>query len=714
MGILYGVAYLKEQAQAHIDHLNRAAWDVRVSDSLQSGKLSEAAITEARAIGYVKGLAEGLRTHGFFQIRQSNHDNAVRCLLEAEQLFKNLGHAEGLSDVSEYRGIVARNLGDHKASLEFLFESLRLRKETGYISGEALSLYHLGVTYRYLGNFSRSLDFFLESIQRAKAAHDWVAEAYSINNIGAIYLENNDADNALHYFQQSLDMREQAGDQWGAAGCLDNIGRCLLLKGDIEQARSFFKDAVQMSDRIGDKKGAANARLHLGEAARTDGNDTEASALAGQCLELRREIGDKKGQSEALLFIASLGNAHTDKDSLEKALSLANATGSLDVISRAHKQLAEFFKEAGDFKNAFMHLEAYQEADRALHSATLAQRIAHMKMEHEVEQSRKASEILQVKNTELAQLVEETKHQKQRAEAALEKLQATQAQLIQAEKMASLGELTAGIAHEIQNPLNFVNNFSEINAELSEEILDAAVKGNLSEIRSLAVDIKSNQEKIREHGKRADAIVKGMLQHSRSSTGVKEPTDIPAMVNEYLRLAYHGMRAKDSAFYASIKTEFAPNLPQVTLVEQDIGRVLLNLFNNAFYAVNEKKKAQDESYEPMVTVSVGFTEGDPGFPAGDPGLRAMGHLQGEKGHPPGENLSSIAIAIGDNGSGIPDAIKAKIFQPFFTTKPTGQGTGLGLSLSYDIVKAHGGVLGVNTREREGTEFIIQLPIQTLT
>ena len=686
---------------SHIDQLNNDAWELRVSDSLQSGQLSASAIAEARVLGYEKGLAEGLRTHGFFHIRQSNHDDAVRCLLEAEQLFKKLGHLDGLSDVSEYRGIVARNLGDHKASLEFLFESLRLRKETGYKDGEALSLYHLGVTYRYLGNFSKSLDYFLESIQCAKAAGDLVAEAYSINNIGAIYLESNDADNALDYFQQSLDMREKSGDKWGAAGCLDNIGRSLLLKGDVEQACTYFHNAARMSDEIGDKKGAANARLHLGEAARIKGNYTEATTLAGQCLELRREIGDRKGQSEALLFIASLGVGQEDKTSLEKALELANATGSMDMVSRAHKQLSEFFKGAGDFQNAYLHLAAYQEADRTIHSASLAQRIAHMKMEHEVEQSRKASEILQVKNAELAQLVEETQRQKQRAESALEQLQATQAQLIQSEKMASLGELTAGIAHEIQNPLNFVNNFSEINAELSEEILEAADKGDLEDIKALAIDIKSNQQKIQEHGKRADSIVKGMLQHSRSSTGVKEPTDLAALADEYLRLAYHGMRAKDKSFIASTHSEFAPGLPAIPIIRQDIGRVLLNLFNNAFYAVQEKSKNAGPDYQPTVNVTIGFPED---VPSGE----ARGQLP--EGNTTIHHPSSIIITVRDNGPGIPESIKGKIFQPFFTTKPTGQGTGLGLSLAYDIIKVHGGRMEVSSTEGEGTIFSMILPI----
>ena len=279
--------------------------------------------------------------------------------------------------------------------------------------------------------------------------------------------------------------------------------------------------------------------------------------------------------------------------------------------------------------------------------------------------------------------------EKKRAEDALTILKATQAQLIQSEKLASLGELTAGIAHEIQNPLNFVNNFSEVNRELAEELELEIDKGNYADAKSIAKDIKDNEEKINEHGKRADAIVKGMLQHSQKGSGVKEPTNINALADEYLRLAYHGLRAKDQSFNASFKTDFDQTIGNINIIPQDIGRVLLNLINNAFYAVNEKKKQMGDGYEPEVTVStrmVNSTE--------NPSIR--------------ESANSLIISVKDNGNGIPDAIKEKIFQPFFTTKPTGQGTGLGLSLSYDIIKAHGGEIRVESKEGKGSVFTVTL------
>ena len=277
--------------------------------------------------------------------------------------------------------------------------------------------------------------------------------------------------------------------------------------------------------------------------------------------------------------------------------------------------------------------------------------------------------------------------QKQKANKVLEKtltnLKSTQSQLIQSEKMASLGELTAGIAHEIQNPLNFVNNFSEVSTELVDEMNEEMGKGNMEDAKLIAQDLKQNLEKIYHHGKRAGDIVKGMLQHSRSSSGIKEPTDINALADEYLRLAYHGLRAKDKFFNATMKTDYDESIGNINIIPQDIGRVILNLITNAFYAAPLPPEGGflDPEYKHSPTVWVSTKK------------------LGDK----------VLISVRDNGPGIPKKILDKIFQPFFTTKPTGQGTGLGLSLAYDIVKAHGGELKVETKEGEGSEFIISLP-----
>ncbi|MDQ3682834.1 MAG: ATP-binding protein [Bacteroidota bacterium] len=279
---------------------------------------------------------------------------------------------------------------------------------------------------------------------------------------------------------------------------------------------------------------------------------------------------------------------------------------------------------------------------------------------------------------------------KEQIEKTLVDLKQAQAQLVQSEKMASLGELTAGIAHEIQNPLNFVNNFSEVSTELLDEMIAELGNDNKADAIAIAGDVKQNLQKILHHGKQADGIVKGMLQHSRSSSAVKEPTDINKLADEYLRLAFHGLRAKDKSFNAILKTDYDETIGNINIIPQDIGRVILNLITNAFYAVAEKKKNPHPlkggmEYEPIVTVST----------------KRLGSLSGDGG--------KIEISVADNGNGIPQKILDKIFQPFFTTKPTGQGTGLGLSLSYDIVKAHNGEIRVNTKESEYAEFIVQLP-----
>jgi len=311
------------------------------------------------------------------------------------------------------------------------------------------------------------------------------------------------------------------------------------------------------------------------------------------------------------------------------------------------------------------------------------------KREAEEAENRIMAELKVNLEQEVAQRTAELVKQKEELQVALDELKSTQAQLIQSEKMASLGELTAGIAHEIQNPLNFVNNFSEVSIELLDELREGPLKGLDGGVREeatdLITDLIQNLGKINFHGKRADGIVKSMLQHSRSSTGKKETTNINALADEYIRLSYHGLRAKDKSFNATIETQFDTDLPAIEVVPQDLGRVLLNLFNNAFYSVNEKKKQLGEAFTPKVGVTTESII--------------------EKGQ-----RASIRITIFDNGLGIPKIVLEKIYQPFFTTKPTGQGTGLGLSMSYDIItKVHGGELKVETIEGEYAKFIITIP-----
>ncbi|TNE52546.1 MAG: histidine kinase [Bacteroidetes bacterium] len=324
---------------------------------------------------------------------------------------------------------------------------------------------------------------------------------------------------------------------------------------------------------------------------------------------------------------------------------------------------------------------------------------AFVQNRRELKQRRAEEERLRVaeaRKAELEHLVSERtselQAQKETVEKTLADLKAAQTQLVHSEKMASLGELTAGIAHEIQNPLNFVNNFSELSNELAQELLEELEKPNAEQdhelIQDLIRDLAQNQQKINHHGKRASNIVTAMLQHARTSTGKKEPTDLNDLADEYLRLAYHGLRAKDKSFNAKMVAELDPNVGKVDVIPQEMGRVLLNLINNAFYAAHKKSQDAPDGYEPTVTVST----------------RLLTPKKGDK--------KRVEICVRDNGTGIPDELKAKIFQPFFTTKPTGQGTGLGLSLAFDIVtKGHDGTFEADSTEGKGTTFTITLPIE---
>jgi signal transduction histidine kinase len=521
--------------------------------------------------------------------------------------------------------------------------------------------------------------------------------SYSLNNIGLIYFETEDYENALTYLNQSLEQRRRSGDKWGEAGSLDNIGVCYLKMRHYEKAIDFCARSLNISTSVGDQKGQGNSLFHLGNIYEHSGQYDKALDHYEEALQIRSHVSDKKGEAEISLFLAELyAKEKFSRYDIDKAIGLMNNVLLLgnelkanDLLSKIHYGFYKICKKNDQHEEALAHLEKYITTEKEIHNAAINKKILNLEISHGVEKSRQEAEMYKLRNIELANLYEqikrqkeETEIQKKNTEEALIELKATQAQLIQSEKMASLGELTAGIAHEIQNPLNFVNNFSEVNAELVDELKTELAMGNAQSADKIADSIRENEQKISHHGKRADAIVKGMLQHSRTSGGQKESTEINALVDEYWRLAYHGLRAKDKSFNAKIEADFDSTVGQLNIVPQDIGRVILNLINNAFYAVNEKQKTENDKFEPCVSVRT----------------RRLN--------------DKIEITVADNGNGIPEKILDKIFQPFFTTKPTGQGTGLGLSLAYDIVKAHGGEIKVESKEGAGSEFIVHLPHNT--
>ena len=479
----------------------------------------------------------------------------------------------------------------------------------------------------------------------------------------------------------------------------------VYLEGDkTDLAKPLMNKALLFS--IAQRNNRAQARLlwSYADIQTEDKNYASALEYRMQSLPLWETIGNFGGIAYTLSRISITYSLLKKKDSAayyaEAALQMAKQQNLKRELTDAYEALFIYHNTFGYYKQALEYRLIYDSLFNKMAENNFSQNSERTRMR--LEQEKKdllAQREQEIKDTIarksrnlqfgiiggfilLAAFLFWNNRQQQKAKLKIEQayiqLKSTQAQLVQSEKMASLGELTAGIAHEIQNPLNFVNNFAEVNKELLAEMKDEMSKGNIDDAKEIANDVIANEEKINHHGKRADAIVKGMLQHSQSSSGVKEPTDINKLADEYLRLAYHGLRAKDKSFNATLKTDFDTSIGKINIIPQDIGRVILNLITNAFYAVDEKKKLQPENYEPTVSVSTKKIN------------------------------NGLEIKVSDNGNGIPKNILDKIFQPFFTTKPTGQGTGLGLSLAYDIVKAHGGNISITSSSDMATIFTIQL------
>jgi two-component system NtrC family sensor kinase len=547
--------------------------------------------------------------------------------------------------------------------------------------------------------------FALEGLNLAEKLHLARLIPLFYDQLGENYRLLQNYEQALYYDNKFLDIAESKKDDQMILFGLLKIIPLYAENGDWNKSRKLLERAMPLA---GAQKGQYTLGRLFWNMGRISSNEHDLPKALNNyhaALEIWKKLKEYHNVDYSLVLLSSVFDHMNNKDSAGwyafAALDTAKKYKLNKEMGDAHGVLFAYYYHNKDYKNALeerLILDSIDYLDENAHAEQTALK-AQIKYEQEkkdllaqVSQANKDAAERRTRNLQygiisvfilLAAFLFYNNRQKQLAKTRIEKaygeLKTTQAQLIQSEKMASLGELTAGIAHEIQNPLNFMNNFSEVNKELLAEMKDELGKGNIQVAGALADDVARNEEKINHHGRRADAIVKGMLQHSRSSSGKKEPNDINLLADEYLRLSYHGLRAKDNSFNASMKTDFETGIGKVNIVPQDIGRVLLNIYNNAFYAVNEKKKTADAGYEPIVSVST-ETAGD-----------------------------QVEIKISDNGNGIPQQIIDKIFQPFFTTKPTGQGTGLGLSLSYDIVKAHGGEIKVTTAQGKGTVFTIQLP-----
>ncbi len=554
-------------------------------------------------------------------------------------------------------------IGDYAKSLSSTLDITTRFEQQKDTSGILAAYRQLSSGYYYAGDREKDLVFGKKALLIAQGPNNPVVLSGIANNISTSYAQKNNADSALLYAQLAVDYARKSGD----------IRDMSMVMGTLSEA---FIAAKQYDSAL------ICARQSLSYDRQTNPDE----------LMLVWTLNDL---SQIFLETDQLDSS---KYYAHKAIEISAAIGFKDQLQRAYEYLSRAFDKTQKSDSAFKYLQLAVTIKDSLYNVDKTNQVQGIFAREQLRLQDLENEKIKFRNkmrsyglaaglvilSIVAFLLYRNNWQKQKANKkltnTLSELKSTQSQLIHSEKMASLGELTAGIAHEIQNPLNFVNNFSEINGELIEEVSESIENGKSEGIKNMLRDIKDNSEKINHHGKRADAIVKGMLQHSRSSSGKKEPTDINALAEEYLKLAYHGLRAKDKSFNATIKTDFDSNVGIVNIIPQDIGRVILNLITNAFYAVTEKKKLQPDGYEPTVSVSSKKIN------------------------------DTIELIVKDNGNGISPNIINKVFQPFFTTKPTGQGTGLGLSLAYDIVKTHGGELKIETEEGEGAIFTMKLNI----
>ena len=595
--------------------------------------------------------------------RLGNTDSSVLYGQEALKESQQINYPAGEILALGFMSVNLEGMGNYSKALEMAFKALQIAKDNDLEKLTSPALNAIGETYTILKDYHRAL-YYLKK-QQAIPGGEINSEgmAYSLKDIGVVFEEMNQLDSAKHYLQRSIEMFRKTNHEEPLV--YETFGNIMMKLGNNKEALNYYQKSLQIA---------------------LENNERRASALAyNKIASFYKEMN----QPDSGIYYAIKGLKESEMISQKKTILQAAALLAGFYEKTDAEEAYRYLKIADAFKDSLFgagNLQAIQ--------ALVAKQEEHQK---EIEAARikyqnQLRQYLLIAGLGIlliiASILLRNNRQKQKAnkilETTLTDLKSTQSQLIQSEKMASLGELTAGIAHEIQNPLNFVNNFSDLNQELLVEMKDELEKGNLEDVKQIADDVITNEQKINHHGKRAGDIVKGMLQHSRSSSGVKEPTDINALCDEYLRLSYHGLRAKDKNFNATMKTDYDETIGNINIIPQDIGRVILNLINNAFYAAPLPPQGgfldPDYKHNPTVWVST--------------------KKVGDK----------VFISVRDNGPGVPKKILDKIFQPFFTTKPTGQGTGLGLSLSYDIVKAHGGEININSKEGEGAEFTIQLPV----
>ena len=591
-------------------------------------------------------------------------------------------------------------------------------RSLNYLFGQAKAINSMGLAFGQFGDYAKAIKTFNQSKSLFKSLNDTIWIVGTSSNIAYAYMRQGKWQKSLVTLQECYGLTKTVTKpefRWKPIVLL-NIGECYYNLHQLDSASVYLNQALPLAK---EKKITQIGRILylLGDVALAQKNKSQAYSFYRQSIAALLKEDAYIGLDAAYYRLATFYQKTAQKDSLlhyaKLALAYSQKSAHAESILKASQFLAELYEGRDDtealryYKIAVIAKDSLFSQDKVKQSLSLnfeekqqAREIEAARADYQNtvrtyifigllatigtialvlyrnnRQKQKANALLQRQRDAIYE--ERTK-----AEQALTELRNTQAQLIQREKMASLGELTAGIAHEIQNPLNFVNNFSEVSTELVNELeAEQQRPTRAADLEAeLLGDLKRNLQKITHHGSRASAIVKGMLEHARSNSSGKEPINLNVLTDEYLRIAYQGLRARDKSFNAELVTDFDPNLRRVEVAPQELGRVLLNLFNNAFYAVQQQQRTAPTDYQPTISVHTRQIE------------------------------TGVEIRVADNGVGIPEAVKAKIFQPFFTTKPTGEGTGLGLSLSYDIItKGHGGELKLETQRGAFTEFMITLP-----
>jgi len=658
-----------------------------------------------------KSLAALARVIFYSYKYDGNFATALDTFVAALPYLRNPKEAAELGDCMSYIGNSYHLLGRIPEGIPYLDTANQIFEKLKLISQQVYTMATYGHCYFDMGDYHNAYEIGMRAVILSDSGAGIPQKIYALTHIQNLYLASGLPEICLEYFHRVLKIKPTYNFpllNWNLA----IGGEAYLRLGELDSAVYISKMIVYDTSDFYSMSFYGKFFAYQHEPAK-----------AIPCMNFAYNQAIKLGHTIGIAQDAiDLGNVYLQQHRWNEAkkyatiaMDKAKSIHALLEMQKSAKLFTDIYNNSGDFKEGYKFGQLLRSLDDSVAPEDFKRRLFLVRVQDELDKQKQESILLQQANKINEQQLKQStiqrnaligglllllaiaviiirnnrqrkianrllKVEKEKVEETLDELKSTQVQLIQSEKMASLGELTAGIAHEIQNPLNFVNNFSEVNLELIDELREQVSDGNLAETNELFDTLRDNEIKIIHHGKRADSIVKNMLQHSRSSSVQKEMTNVNELTDEYLRLSYHGFRAKEKNFNVAIRTDFDPSIGEVKVIRQDLGRLLLNIFSNAFYAVSAKKKSYQGEYEPLVSVTTK------------------------------KENSFIRIIIRDNGDGIAEKIITKIFQPFFTTKPTGQGTGLGLSLSYDIVKAHGGDLKVNTRVGEFSEFVVQLPV----